>query len=197
MNDREPFGSDMRFMTYLSREEWIAVWVVSFTMELNGEVPDRARRNIGELFRWTIAHLQRDYGYEFQGVKMDGNWRLWPTVDEAIEELNVLWLLMLVSEDPHVAPPDPLLHFPNVIEWLKKNIPDFDSTPLKDTLELIRRQVADATSMANNAPPLEPDEQKAMVEAEMKRREGFAALAARLGITPEEVAEVVEPRGVN
>ncbi len=130
------FESDtLAYLLWMTRAEWQLVHGLSFAWEVHGLMPEF--RTLGASYRWVIAKLQREHGYEFSGLRVDQDGDLWSTVEEPVCRENVATIQLMRSG----LAPDLEVHLAAAIAFAEQRVPGLDAEPLRQVLDDLRRKI--------------------------------------------------------
>lgn len=166
--------SSLEFMVYMTRVEWQLVYSLSFALSAEDVVPDHANTSLGALFRWTMAHLRHEHGYEFEALKVSEDGDLWTEEEEPVSPDNAAWLIMIRKG----AGPDYSVHLPDAIDYAERMIPSLDTAPMREALRKIEGVKEEAKQWGEELSP----EVKEAVREKLERRKEFFERATKGGV---------------
>lgn len=138
--------STVEWFLWLSREEWQLLHATSFAWEVFGLMPET--RNVTAGYRYVIAQLQREHGYEFDGLALDDEGDLWAKTEEPICPENILTIELMRSG----MAPDYEVHLKAAIAYAGERIPGFDVEPLRAALAILEKKAAQIREVRPDLP---------------------------------------------
>lgn len=160
------------WMCWLYPSEWRFLFATAAALQEAGLIP-RAQASLQRIWIDAIGYLQRECGYQFQGLKLSDDDELYVKQKEPLAQVNIYWIRMLhfMTENPDLQiSPDVLQHARFAIEFAEEKVPGLNIEILRDYERLQSGNVEEARKRKDDI-PLEAKER--LREIERLRRQFY------------------------